>query len=164
MKNSRVSYLGLMITLALMFSYLEMLIPFQIPIYGVKLGLANVVIVVVLYKIGFKGAFLVSTIRVIISGFLFGNPMTIICGLAGCTLSLCGMGLIYKNRTFSIMGVSMIGAVLHNIGQVIVAIIVVESFSVIYYFSILLFAGIITGLIIGIIAREAIKFLNIRIM
>ncbi|ONI47927.1 hypothetical protein AN643_03740 [Candidatus Epulonipiscioides saccharophilum] len=148
MKNNKVSYLGLMITLALMFSYIEMLIPFQIPIYGVKLGLANVVIVVVLYKMGFKSAFLVSTIRVIISGFLFSNPMTIMFSLAGCTLSLSAMSLVYRNKSFSIMG----------------AIILVESFSIIYYFSILLFAGIVTGLIIGIIAREAIKFLKIRTM
>ncbi|OON96583.1 MAG: heptaprenyl diphosphate synthase [Candidatus Epulonipiscioides saccharophilum] len=164
MKNNKVSYLGLMITLALMFSYIEMLIPFQIPIYGVKLGLANVVIVVVLYKMGFKSAFLVSTIRVILSGFLFGNPMTIIFSLAGCTLSLSAMSLAYRNKSFSIMGVSIIGAVFHNIGQVIVAMILVESFSIIYYFSILLFAGIVTGLIIGILVREAIKFLKIRIM
>ncbi|ONI39984.1 heptaprenyl diphosphate synthase [Candidatus Epulonipiscium fishelsonii] len=157
---NRTAHLGMMVTLALIFSYIEVLIPIQLPIPGVKLGLANIVIVVVLYKWGFKEAFLVSTIRVIIAGFLFGNPMMILYSLAGCTLSIIAMSLIYKRNSFSIMGVSILGAIFHNIGQTLVAIIVLESFSIIYYSAILLMSALITGLIIGILAQQLMRMMK----
>ncbi|OOB78498.1 MAG: heptaprenyl diphosphate synthase [Epulopiscium sp. Nuni2H_MBin003] len=154
MSTSKITYLGVMVTIALIFSYIEFLIPIKFPVPGIKLGLANVVILVILYKMGWKAAFWVSTIRVVISGFLFGNPMMILFSLVGCTLSLFSMTLIYKKDSFSIMGVSMLGAVMHNLGQVLVAMIVMESFSVIYYFISLLIAALFTGFVIGIIAQR----------
>ncbi|ONI46579.1 heptaprenyl diphosphate synthase [Candidatus Epulonipiscium fishelsonii] len=156
---NRTAHLGMMVTLALIFSYIEVLIPIQLPIPGVKLGLANVVIVVVLYKWGIKEAFLVSTIRVILSGFLFGNPMMILYSLAGCTLSIFIMALVYRKNIFSIMGVSILGAIFHNIGQTLVAIIVLESFSIMYYSAILLVSALVTGLIIGILAQQLMKMI-----
>ena len=137
MKN-RVAYFGVFTALALIFSYIETLIPVNFGIYGVKLGLANLIIVVALYKIGIGEAFLLSVVRVVLSGFLFGNYFSIIYSLAGGMLSLAVMSLLKRSGGFSVMGVSIAGGVFHNIGQLIVAMLVVETFSVIYYVPVLL--------------------------
>lgn len=150
------AYCGLYTALALIFSYVEMLIPIHFAVPGIKLGLANVVIVVVLYKMGWKEAYLISIVRVILAGFLFGNLASILFSLAGCLLSLSMMCLLYKKENFSVIGVSIVGAVFHNLGQILVAMLVVSSFSVMYYFSVLMIAGIITGVVIGVIAKEMI--------
>lgn len=154
--NNRVAYMGMYIALALIFSYVEMLIPFNIGIPGVKLGLANIVIVVVLYKMGWKEAYFVSVGRVLLSGLLFGNLASISFSLSGCLLSLTIMCLLYKKEIFSIIGTSIIGAICHNLGQILIAMVVVSSFNVIYYFPVLMIVGVITGVVIGIISREMI--------
>lgn len=158
--NNKVAHWGLYTALALIFSYVEMLIPINFGIPGVKLGLANVVIVVVLYKMGKKEAYIISITRVILAGFLFGNMASILFSLSGCVLSLTIMCVLYNREIFSIIGVSIIGAVFHNLGQVLVAMLVVSSFSVMYYFSVLMIAGIVTGCLIGIVAREMITRLR----
>ncbi|MDO4312741.1 MAG: Gx transporter family protein [Eubacteriales bacterium] len=163
MKN-RVAYFGVFVALALIFSYVESLIPFHIGIPGVKLGLANLIIVIALYKMDVKSAFLLSITRVILSGFIFGNLFSIIYSLAGGVLSLIVMAVMKKNQGFSVMGVSIAGGVFHNIGQLIVAMIVVETYSVAYYLPVLLISGLVTGLVIGIAAGEMLKRLtNLRI-
>ena len=156
MKN-KVALLGVLTALALIFSYVESLIPIHFAIPGMKLGLANVIVVIVLYKIGFKEAFLVSIIRVIVAGFLFGNLMSVLFSLAGSSFSLVMMKLLYKRNMFSTIGISVIGAVFHNLGQIMVAMIVVESFSVMYYFAFLMISGVVTGVVIGIVANEMMK-------
>ncbi|MDD3139770.1 MAG: Gx transporter family protein [Lachnospiraceae bacterium] len=153
MKN-RVAYFGVFVALALIFSYIETLIPVHFAIPGIKLGLANLIIVIALYKIGWKEAFLLSVVRVILAGFLFGNMFSIVYSLAGCTLSLLIMFLLKKKGGFSILGISIAGGVFHNVGQLVVAMIVLESTNLSYYLPVLLFAGIITGFIIGILANE----------
>lgn len=163
MKN-RVAYFGVFVALALIFSYVESLIPFHIGIPGVKLGLANLIIVIALYKMDVKSAFLLSITRVILSGFIFGNLFSIIYSLAGGILSLIIMAVMKKSQGFSVVGVSIAGGVFHNIGQLIVAMIVVETYSVAYYLPVLLIAGLVTGLVIGIAAGEMLKRLkNLRI-
>lgn len=152
--KSRVAYFGVFTALALIFSYIETLIPVNFGIYGVKLGLANLIIVIALYKIGTGEAFLLSVVRVVLSGFLFGNYFSIIYSLAGGLLSLTVMSLLKKSDGFSVMGVSIAGGVFHNIGQLIVAMLVVETFSVVYYVPVLLIAGLLAGLVIGIAANE----------
>lgn len=162
MKN-RVAYFGVFVALALIFSYIESLIPFQIGIPGVKLGLANLIIVIALYKMDLKSAYLLSITRVVLSGFMFGNLFSIIYSMAGGILSLTVMALLKKNQGFSILGVSIAGGVFHNIGQLIVAMVVVETYSVAYYIPVLLIAGLLTGLAIGIVAGEMLKRLtNLR--
>ena len=141
MKN-RVAYFGVFTALALIFSYVETLIPINFGIPGVKLGLANLVIVIALYKMKLTEVYLLSVVRVLLSGFIFGNYFSIIYSLAG---------------GFSVMGISVAGGVFHNVGQLIVAMLVVETFSVGYYFSVLLVAGLITGLVIGIVSAEMLK-------
>lgn len=151
------AYFGVFSALALIFSYVETLIPFHIGIPGVKLGLANLIIVIALYKMRLPEVFLLSIVRVLLSGFLFGNYFSIIYSLAGGILSLCVMAALKKAGGFSVMGISIAGGVFHNIGQMVVAMMVVETFSVIYYVPVLLVAGMITGLIIGIAANEMLK-------
>lgn len=155
--KSRVAYFGVFTALALIFSYVESLIPIQIGIPGVKLGLANLMIVIALYKMSLKETYLLSITRVVLSGFLFGNMFAILYSLAGGLLSLTVMAVLKKAGGFSVMGVSIAGGVFHNIGQLIIAMIIVETFSVAYYIPVLLIAGVITGLLIGIAANETLK-------
>lgn len=156
MKN-RVAYFGVFTALALIFSYVETLIPINFGIPGVKLGLANLVIVIALYKIKLTEVYLLSVVRVLLSGLIFGNYFSIIYSLAGGLLSLTVMALLKKSKGFSVMGISVAGGVFHNVGQLIVAMLVVETFSVGYYFPVLLVAGLITGLVIGIVSAEMLK-------
>lgn len=155
--KSRVAYFGVFVSIALIFSYVESLIPFNFGIPGVKLGLANLIIVIALYKMSLKEAYLLSITRIILSGFIFGNMFSIIYSLAGGILSLSFMALFKKAGSFSVMGTSIIGGVMHNVGQLIIAVLVVETFSVIYYIPVLLVSGLITGLLIGIVANEMLK-------
>lgn len=162
MKN-RVAYFGVFSALALIFSYVESLIPISLGIPGVKLGLANLIIVIGLYKMNLKEVYLLSLVRVLLSGFIFGNYFSILYSLAGALLSVTVMALLKKNGGFSVMGVSIAGGVFHNIGQLFVAMIVVETFGVVYYVPVLLIAGLITGMLIGITANEMLKRLvNLR--
>lgn len=162
MKN-RVAYFGVFTALALIFSYVESLIPIQLGIPGVKLGLANLIIVIALYKMRLSEVFLLSIVRILLSGFLFGNYFSILYSLAGGLLSLVVMALLKKTGDFSVMGISMAGGVSHNVGQLVVAMLVVETFSVGFYLPVLLVAGLVTGFLIGVAAGEMLKRLvNIR--
>lgn len=155
--KSRVAYFGVFTALALIFSYVESLIPFQIGIPGIKLGLANLIIVIALYKLSLKETWILTVTRVLLSGFIFGNYFSIIYSLAGASLSLAVMAIMKKRSGFSVMGISLAGGTAHNIGQLIVAMIVVETYSVAYYFPVLLIAGVVTGLLIGFVSNEMLK-------
>ncbi len=155
--KSRVAYFGVFTALALIFSYVESLIPFQFGIPGVKLGLANLIIVIALYRMKLSEAYLLSVVRVLLSGFIFGNYFSIIYSLAGGLFSLTVMAGLKKNGGFSVCGASIAGGVCHNIGQLVVAMLVVETFSVAYYVPVLLLAGLITGFLIGITADAMLK-------
>lgn len=156
MKN-RVAYFGVFTALALIFSYIESLIPFDFGIPGVKLGLANLIIVFALYKLNLKDVYLLSLVRVLLSGALFGNYFSIVYSLAGGLLSLSVMAFLKHREGYSILGTSMAGGVFHNVGQILVAMILVETFSVIYYLPVLLLAGLVTGALIGVVAGEVLK-------
>ena len=158
--KSRVSYFGIFTALALIFSYVETLIPINFGIPGIKLGLANLIIVFALYKLRLKDVYLLAIVRVLLSGFIFGNYFSIIYSLVGSLLSLSVMAFLKRRDGFSVMGISMAGGVFHNVGQIFVAMLVVETFSVAYYLPVLLVAGLITGCIIGVIASEALKRLQ----
>ena len=156
----KAAYFGVFTALALIFSYVETLIPINFGIPGAKLGLANLVIVIVLYKTGGKEALLLSVTRIVLSGFLSGNLFAILYSLAGGLFSLAVMGLVKRRKSFSIIGVSMAGGVTHNIGQLIVAMLVVETYQVGYYLPVLMLAGLATGTLIGVISREVLKRLK----
>lgn len=156
MKN-RVAYFGVFTALALMFSYIETMIPIQFGVPGIKLGFANIMIVIMLYKSSAKEALLLSIVRIMLSGFLFGNLSSILYSIAGGVLSLGIMTLLKKQGGFSVIGVSVAGGVSHNVGQLIVAMLAVETYQVGYYFPVLLVAGVLTGLGIGVVSQEVLK-------
>lgn len=143
--------------LALIFSYIETLIPFQIGIPGVKLGLANLVIVIALYRMPVGEVYLLSGVRVVLTGFLFGNLMSILYSLAGGILSLTVMWGMKRIRSVSILGVSIAGGVFHNIGQLLAAALMVETYGVFSYLPVLLISGLLTGFVIGLAAGEMLK-------
>ena len=158
--RGKVAYFGVFTALALIFSYVETLIPINFGIPGAKLGLANLVIVTVLYKARWQDAFLLSVIRIVLAGFIFGNLFAILYSLAGGLLSLAAMTMIKQRGSFSVIGVSMACGVTHNIGQLIVAMLVVETYQVGYYLPVLMISGLVTGALIGLVCKEVIRRLK----
>lgn len=152
--RTKTAYFGVFTALAMIISYIETLIPFYFGIPGVKLGLTNIAIICVLYFMGWKEAFLLSILRIVLSGFLFGSLYGIMYSLAGGELSLLVMCLLKKTNKFSVIGVSMCGGVFHNIGQLLIAMFVVENYQLLYYIPVLLVSGLVTGLLIGILGNE----------
>lgn len=148
-----------MSSLALIFSYVEAIIPFNAGIPGVKLGIANIVTVIALYKLSIKHAAIVSFIRIMVAGFLFSGLFGAIYSLAGATVSLIGMIFLKKTGKFSIAGVSMAGGVLHNLGQLLVASFLIKDIRIFFYFPILLFSGLASGIAIGIAATLIMRVL-----
>ena len=149
--------MGLLTALGLIIGYIEFLIPIPLGIPGVKPGFANIVIVWALYSLGPWEALMINGMRIFLSGFLFGNFSMILYSLAGAAVSFLCMCLAKKSGLFSMTGVSMIGGVMHNIGQLLVAMAVLETVSLVYYGPVLLAAGVITGLLIGIVTGEVKK-------
>ncbi len=150
----RTAYLGVFLSCALILSYIESLIPFYFGVPGMKLGLANLLVVLLLYLAGTKEAFAIAVLRIVLSGFLFGNLFGILYSLAGGLLSFAVMWLVKKTNKFSLISVSVCGGMSHNIGQLIVAALIADNYNVMYYMPVLLVAGIVTGFVIGIIAAE----------
>ena len=147
----KVALYGILIALAMVMSFVESLIPVPIPVPGVKLGLATLVTVTGLYLVGIPGTVCVTVLRVILVGFSFGNPYSMIYGLSGSILSLFVMALAKKHRWFSQVGISILGGVFHNIGQIIFAAMIVRTAGVFVYLPALLLAGSIAGTVIGIL-------------
>lgn len=143
---------GLLVALAFVFGYLESLVPVSLGIPGIKLGIANLVVLFALYKVDIPTAIIVSLARAVLGGFTFGTPTMILYSLAGSALSLGLMLLFKKSRLFSPVGVSVAGGVAHNIGQCIVAAVLLSPTAVLAYLPLLLVTGAVTGSIIGGIA------------
>lgn len=148
-RTKNMAITALMVALALIFSYIEAIIPYNPGIPGVKLGIANIVTLIALYLLSTKHAWAVSVIRVLIAGLLFNGVFAAVYSLAGAIVSLTGMILLKKSNLFSIAGVSMAGGVLHNMGQLIMAALLLQDSKIFLYFPVLLFSGMITGIIIG---------------
>lgn len=153
----RVSLYGILVALAFMASYIEVLIPFNFHVPGMKLGLANIVVLIALYTGGIRAGFTVSVIRIILVGFTFGNPYSAIYGLSGGILSFLVIILLKKTDFFGIIGASMAGGVMHNIGQLLCAMMLLKLPAVFSYLSYLMFIGTVTGALIGIIVEEILK-------
>ena len=153
--KKKVAYLGLFLGLALVCSYLESLVPIGFGIPGIKLGLTNVVVILLMYCIGAKEALIISLLRIFLIGFLF-NPASILFSLAGGLLSFILMYLMKRTNLFKCLSVSLVGGISHNIGQIIVASVIVENYNILFYIPVLLVAGIITGFLIGIVSQEII--------
>ena len=144
MKN-KVAVFGVFTSLALILSYVELLIPINFGIPGMKLGLANLLVVILLYKGCPRDALLLSVIRILLSGLIFGNMFSIFYSLGGGLLSLAVMVFLKKTGQFTVAGISIGGGASHNVGQLLVAMFVVQTYQVGYYLPVLLIAGVITG-------------------
>lgn len=150
--SKKISITALFTAFAVILSYVETFIP-AIGIPGVKLGLANFAVILALYLLGYKDALLINIIRIIIIGAFFGNLFSICFSIAGALFSFLFMAILRKTESVSMITVGIVGGVAHNIGQIIVASFVVETYSVITYLPILIVSGIITGTAIGMMAH-----------
>lgn len=153
-QTKRIAGLGLFLAFALILGYVEALLPVSFGIPGVKLGLANLAVLFVLYLRGIRDACIIDVLRILLSGFLFGNLYSILYSMAGGLLSFLVMVLLKKSGSFSIVGVSVAGGVFHNLGQLAVAVLVVETIGIFYYVPPLLLAGVLTGFLIGFLAKQ----------
>ena len=178
--TKKIAQLGLFLALALILAYVESLIPFSFGVPGIKLGLPNLIVVMLLCgeyigrsdghqndvlangtnRNGAKEAILINILRIVLSGFLFSNLYTILYALAGALLSFIAMLIGRRMGCFSVVGVSVLGGVFHNVGQILVAMFVVETVYVGYYMPVLIIAGTVTGAVLGIIAMELIPYLT----
>lgn len=174
--------LGFLLALSLILSYVESLIPFSFGIPGIKLGLPNLIVLLLLFDKteerfaedggmspapykkfftrGAREALLVNGLRIVLSGFLFSNLYAILYALAGAALSFIAMLLGRRTGCFSMMGVSILGGVFHNIGQILVAMVVVETFAVAYYAPFLIVAGTVTGALLGFVGMQLLPYLR----
>ena len=146
----RVALTGLLAALALIFSYVEVLVPFNAGVPGIKLGLANLVPLIILYRLDARYAFAANLIRVFLAGLLFSGMFAALYSLAGSVTSFIVMYLLKKTRLFSVIGVSTAGGVFHNIGQLCVAILAISGPQLIHYLPVLIISGMIAGIIVGI--------------
>lgn len=161
--SANVAIYGLLLALAMVFSYVETLIPISLGVPGVKLGLANLVTMVGLYTIGVPGTVAVNLLRIVLTGFTFGNMYSMIYSLAGAALSLVLMLLGKKSGWFGSVGVSIIGGVGHNIGQLSIAAFTVQTLGVFSYLPVLLAAGTVAGALIGLLGGMIVQRIHKRV-
>ncbi len=155
--REKTAYMGVLLSLSLLLSYVESLIPFYFGVPGIKLGLANLAVVIVLYWYGWREAIALNVMRVLLSGFLFGNLFMIMYSLAGAVCSFLMMCFVRKTGKFSVVGVSISGGIFHNVGQLGVAVFVTETVAAVSYLPVLAAAGTVTGMLIGLTAAEVLK-------
>jgi heptaprenyl diphosphate synthase len=159
-RTKKISFFALLIALAMIFSYVETLIPFPFFVPGMKLGLANIVTMIVIYKMKILDAVAISITRIFLSALLFGNVFSLAYSLSGGIFSLAVMILLKKTGKFSITGVSIAGGVCHNIAQIAVAALLLETGELAYYFPVLLVTGTVTGSLIGVLGGAILKKLT----
>lgn len=160
MNNQKIAYYGLFAGLALLMGYVELMIPMPLAVPGMKLGLANVIVLIVLYFMGAKSAFFLSILKILLSGLLFAGFAGFLYSLGGALLSFVIMVLCKRLGIFSIVGVSIAGGIAHNVGQIAVACAVVNNVKIAYYLPVLLVVGMFTGFITGIVAKYCLSYLN----
>ncbi len=149
----RVALDGILVALAMIFSYIETFIPLNFGVPGIKLGLANLIVLLGLTFLPALDVFLISMVRILLSSLLFGNVMALWYSLAGGILSFLCMWLLTRREGYSLIGISMAGGVCHNIGQVVTAALIVQTMQLAYYLPVLLVAGLVTGAVVGALAK-----------
>ena len=157
MKTRKLTVLALSVALAMILSFVESQIPSFVPIPGVKIGLANIVVVFTLYKLGWKEAAGISLLRVFLVSVLFGHAASFLYSFAGAVLSFFGMAALKKTGLFSHIAVSVAGGVLHNAGQIIMACILLGTNMIAYYLPFLILSGTVAGIVIGLLASVMIS-------
>ena len=163
MKTKKLTVLALTIAVAMILSYLESMIPAFVAIPGIKMGLANIAVVFALYKLGWKEAAGVSLLRVVLVSLLFGHLASFFYSIAGAVLSLLGMILLRKTGRFSEVAVSVTGGVLHNVGQIAMACILLETDVVRYYLPFLILSGTLAGVVIGVAAAILVRRVKVEV-
>lgn len=157
-KSKTVAFAGICVALALILAYVEaMLPPLVASLPGIKMGLPNIVIVFLLYRRGPVTAGIVSLLRILLVGMLFGNGVSILYSFAGGVLSLAVMVLLRKLKIFSTVGVSVAGGVLHNVGQILTAAVLLDTAQLGYYLAVLAVSGTVAGIIIGLCGSFLVK-------
>lgn len=155
--SRKVAGIGVFVALAMIFSYVEVLLPIHLGIWGVKLGIANLVVVAALYLFPLSWVWMINLIRIFLTSLLFGNGLTMLYSLAGGILSLIVMSILKKIKGFSMTGVSIAGGVSHNVGQLFMAMFILGNINIAYYLPVLLVAGLITGALIGVTCEKILK-------
>lgn len=161
MKAKKVTFYGLLVAVALILSYVESFVPFFFAVPGIKMGLPNIAIVFILYKMGTKEAATVSLIRVFIVSLLFGNVISFVFSISGACVSICVMALLRKSGKFSSTAVSVAGAVAHNVVQIAVATVVINSGVIAFWLPALCVSAVVTGLCIGLVSSLLVKRVKI---
>ncbi|MBE5837759.1 Gx transporter family protein [Butyrivibrio sp.] len=162
-KTKKIATYGVMAALAMILSYVEMQLPAFVAIPGVKMGLTNIVVIVALYKMGNKSAIFINIVRIIAVSLLFGTLMSFAFSFAGGMLSTLVMILLKKTDKFSTVGVSVAGGITHNIGQILAAMLLLNTKAIIWYLPVLWLSGIISGLIIGLIGAIIVKRIKVSV-
>jgi len=162
MKTKKMALSAILISLALVLSYVEKFIPALVAVPGVKVGLANITVVFALYKLGTKEAFIISLFRVFLAGLLFGTFISLAYSLAGALVSLTVMSLLKKASVFSPVAISVVGGVFHNMAQIVVACLIVGSDILKYYAPVLVLTGIVAGIAVGLVSSSLIKRINVE--
>lgn len=159
-KSKRIAIAALNIALAFVLSFLESLVPINMGIPGVKIGLANLVVVAALYMLPKRDTFFISMIRILIAGLVFSGAFSLLYSFAGGILSFAVMLFAQKNKHLSIIGVSVLGAVMHNAGQIIVAAFVIHTYRIVYYLPFLLISGAVSGVAVGLVSGIIVRRLS----
>ena len=154
--TQRLALMALLTAVAMILSYVESLLPSP-GVPGVKIGLANIAVVFALYRLGWKEAVAISLVRVVLVSMLFGSIASLFYSLAGAVLSLTGMGLLKKTGKFTEIMISVTGGILHNIGQIGMACLILETAALRYYLPFLLISGIIAGIVVGILSAVLVQ-------
>lgn len=149
-KTYRIALYGLLIALAFILSYLESLFPIQM-VPGMKIGLTNLVVLLALYYLDAKAAFIINLVRILLVAFTFGNLQSLCYSAAGGMLAYLVMLLLKKFTHFAMVTVSVTGGVFHNIGQILVAMWMVETTSIVWYLAVLLISGVVSGIVVGVL-------------
>ncbi len=160
-KTKKIATYGVMAALAMILSYVEMQLPAFVAIPGVKLGLTNIVVLVALYKMGYKSALFINIVRIIAVSLLFGTFMSFAFSFTGGMLSTLVMILLKKSDKFSAVGVSVAGGITHNIGQILAAMLLLNTKAIIWYLPVLWLSGILSGLLIGLIGALIVKRIKV---
>ena len=157
MKTKKLTVMAMTTAVAMILSFVESQIPAFVAVPGVKIGLANIAVVFALYRLGWKEAVAISLVRVVLVSMLLGSIASLFYSLAGAVLSLTGMGLLKKTGKFTEMMISVTGGILHNIGQIGMACLILETAALRYYLPFLLISGIIAGIVVGILSAVLVQ-------
>ena len=155
--TQKIALRGLLVAVAMALSWVEAQIPAFFAVPGIKLGLTNLVVLAALYCLSERDAVLINLLRILLVGFTFGNLFSLLYSIVGGLLSGLTMILMKRFGRFAITAVSVAGGIMHNVGQILVAMVVLETKSLLYYLPVLWISGIAAGLVIGLLSKEVVR-------